>query len=148
MSTRCCAVHVTIYSNCSIIPPSFKFTQLHALTLAAHAYALLLTMICFHYLFPWWSYHGSSSCMAGILWISCDQLKIKLQLHVLDQLSSAEFRGHLDLLTGSQKGLWILIWLQMLQHGTVTFNLGHPKIGPLPKQILLGPLWKICSHCT
>ena len=66
MSTRCCAVHVTIYSNCSIIPPSFKFTQLHALTRAAHAYALLLTMICFHYLFPWWSYHGSSSCMAGI----------------------------------------------------------------------------------
>ena len=81
MSTRCCAVHVTIYSNCSIIPLSFKFTQLHALTLAAHAYALLLTMIHFHYLFPWWFIF-----MYGILWISCDQLKIKLQLHVLDQL--------------------------------------------------------------
>ena len=36
-----CAVHVTIFSNGSIIPPSFKFTKLHGLTLAALFYALL-----------------------------------------------------------------------------------------------------------
>ena len=69
MSTRCCAVHVTIYSNCSIILPSFKFTQLHAFTLAVHAYALLLTMICFHYLFHWWSYRGSSSCIFMFIFV-------------------------------------------------------------------------------
>ena len=33
----------TIFSNGSIIPPGFKFTELHALTLAAHSYALLQT---------------------------------------------------------------------------------------------------------
>ena len=33
--TRCCAVDVTIFSNASIIPPGFKFTKLHVLTLAA-----------------------------------------------------------------------------------------------------------------
>ena len=33
--TRRCAVGVTIFSNASIIPPGFKFTKLHALTLAA-----------------------------------------------------------------------------------------------------------------
>ena len=31
----------TIFSNGSIIPPSFKFTELHALTLATRSYALL-----------------------------------------------------------------------------------------------------------
>ena len=36
-----CAVCVTIFSNGSIIPPGFKFTKLHALTLAARSYALL-----------------------------------------------------------------------------------------------------------
>ena len=35
MSTRSCAVCVTIFSNGSILPPGFKFTELHALTLAA-----------------------------------------------------------------------------------------------------------------
>ena len=39
------AVHVTIFSNSSIIPPSFKFMKLHALTLATHSYALLATAI-------------------------------------------------------------------------------------------------------
>ena len=32
----------TIFTNGSIIPPGFKFTELHALTLAARSYALLL----------------------------------------------------------------------------------------------------------
>ena len=41
LRTRSCAVHVTIFSYSSIIPPGFKFTKLHALTLAAHSYALL-----------------------------------------------------------------------------------------------------------
>ena len=45
MSTRCCAVCVTIYSNGSIIPTGFKFTELHALTLATRSYALLLDKI-------------------------------------------------------------------------------------------------------
>ena len=31
----------TIFSNGSIIPPGFKFMELHALTLAARSYALL-----------------------------------------------------------------------------------------------------------
>ena len=35
----------TIYSNGSIIPPSFKFAELHALTLAARSYVLLPTYI-------------------------------------------------------------------------------------------------------
>ena len=34
-------IHVTIFSNSSIIPTGFKFTELHALTLAAHSYVLL-----------------------------------------------------------------------------------------------------------
>ena len=34
------------FSNSSIIPPGFKFTELHALTLAAHFYALLQYIIC------------------------------------------------------------------------------------------------------
>ena len=41
LSVRSCAVRVTIFSDDSIIPPSFKFMKLHALTLAAHFYALL-----------------------------------------------------------------------------------------------------------
>ena len=45
MSTRSCAVRVTIFSNVSIIPTGFKFTELHALTLAACSYALLITEI-------------------------------------------------------------------------------------------------------
>ena len=36
-----CAVCVTIFSNGSTIPTSFKFTELHALTLAARSYVLL-----------------------------------------------------------------------------------------------------------
>ena len=36
-----CAVRVTIFSNSSIIPPGFKFMELHALTLAARSYTLL-----------------------------------------------------------------------------------------------------------
>ena len=36
-----CAVRVTIFSNGSIILPGFKFTKLHALTLATRSYALL-----------------------------------------------------------------------------------------------------------
>ena len=41
---RSCTVRVTIFSNGSIIPPGFKFTELHVLTLAAQSrsYALLL----------------------------------------------------------------------------------------------------------
>ena len=35
-------IRVTIFSNGSIILPSFKFTELHTLTLAARSYALLL----------------------------------------------------------------------------------------------------------
>ena len=35
----------TIFSNCSIILPGFKFTELHTLTLAAHSYALLWELI-------------------------------------------------------------------------------------------------------
>ena len=38
---RSCAVRVTTFSNSSIILPGFKFTKLHALTLAARSYALL-----------------------------------------------------------------------------------------------------------
>ena len=43
MSTRSCAVRVTIFSNSSIIPLGFKFTELHILTctLAAPSYVLL-----------------------------------------------------------------------------------------------------------
>ena len=33
------------FSNGSIIPPGFKFTELHALTLAARSYVLLLQAI-------------------------------------------------------------------------------------------------------
>ena len=36
---------VAIFSNNSIIPTGFKFTGLHALTLAARSYALLATVI-------------------------------------------------------------------------------------------------------
>ena len=39
---RSWAVHVTIFSNGSIILTGFKFTKLHTLTLATHSYALLL----------------------------------------------------------------------------------------------------------
>ena len=35
----------TIFSNGSIIPPGFKFTELHTLTLAAHSYAFLFEII-------------------------------------------------------------------------------------------------------
>ena len=35
----------TIFSNGSIIPPGFKFTELNALTLAAHSYALLSAVV-------------------------------------------------------------------------------------------------------
>ena len=35
-------IHVTIISNGSIIPTGFKFTELHALTLAARSCVLLL----------------------------------------------------------------------------------------------------------
>ena len=35
----------TIFSNGSIIPPGFKFTELHTLTLAARSYALLLHVL-------------------------------------------------------------------------------------------------------
>ena len=35
-----------IFSNGSIIPPGFKFTELHAFTLAARSYALLWACIC------------------------------------------------------------------------------------------------------
>ena len=45
MSTRSCTVHVTIFSNGSIIPTSFKFMELHALTLAAHSYVLLISYL-------------------------------------------------------------------------------------------------------
>ena len=38
----------TIFSNGSIIPPSFKFTELHALTLAARSYALLYSTYSIH----------------------------------------------------------------------------------------------------
>ena len=38
-----CVVRVTIFSNSSIIPTRFKFTELHALTLAGRSYALLTT---------------------------------------------------------------------------------------------------------
>ena len=41
MSRHSCAVRVTVYSNGSIIPTSFKFTELYTLTLAARSYALL-----------------------------------------------------------------------------------------------------------
>ena len=41
MSTRSCVVHVTVFSNGSIIPTGFKFTELHTLTLAARSYVLL-----------------------------------------------------------------------------------------------------------
>ena len=34
MSMHSCAVHVTFFSNSSIIPTGFKFTELHALTYA------------------------------------------------------------------------------------------------------------------
>ena len=34
----------TIYSNGSIILPGFKFTELHAFTLAARSYALLIAV--------------------------------------------------------------------------------------------------------
>ena len=44
---------VTIFSNDSIIPTGFKFTELHALTVATSFYALLLADIgysaCTHY---------------------------------------------------------------------------------------------------
>ena len=45
LCTSSCAVCVTIFSNGSIIPPGFKFTKLHALTLAARSYALLIQSI-------------------------------------------------------------------------------------------------------
>ena len=45
MSMCSCAVHVTIFSNGSIILVGFKFTELHALTLATCSYALLATVI-------------------------------------------------------------------------------------------------------
>ena len=35
-------IRATIFSNGSIIPTGFKFTESHALTLTAHSYALLL----------------------------------------------------------------------------------------------------------
>ena len=35
-------IRITIFSNGSIIPPDFKFTELHALTLAARSYVLLI----------------------------------------------------------------------------------------------------------
>ena len=38
-------LYVTIFSNSSIIPTSFKFTELHALTLVACSYELLLQMM-------------------------------------------------------------------------------------------------------
>ena len=44
MSTHSCAVCVTIFSNSSIIQTGFKFTELHALTLAARSYALLVKL--------------------------------------------------------------------------------------------------------
>ena len=37
----------TIFSNGSIIPPGFKFTELHTLTLAARFYVLLIEYIGF-----------------------------------------------------------------------------------------------------
>ena len=44
---------ITISSNNSIIPTGFKFTELHALTLATSFYALLLAdigySVCTHY---------------------------------------------------------------------------------------------------
>ena len=45
MSMCSCTVRVTIFSNGSMIHTSFKFTELHALTLAACSYALLVLPI-------------------------------------------------------------------------------------------------------
>ena len=45
MSTRSSAVHITIFSNGSLIPTGFKFVKLHTLNLAARSYALLRTAI-------------------------------------------------------------------------------------------------------
>ena len=45
MSTRSCTVHATIFSNGSIIPIGFKFTELHALTLATRSRVLLISYI-------------------------------------------------------------------------------------------------------
>ena len=42
LCARSCAVRVTIFSNGSIIPSGFKFMKLHALTLAARFYVLLV----------------------------------------------------------------------------------------------------------
>ena len=42
MSMCSCAVHVTIFSNGSIILLGFKFTELHTLTLATRSYTLLV----------------------------------------------------------------------------------------------------------
>ena len=36
-------IRVTIFSK--VIPPGFKFTELHALTLAAHSYAFLVCIM-------------------------------------------------------------------------------------------------------
>ena len=41
MSSAAAHMWFTIYSNGSIIPTGFKFTELHALTLAARSYVLL-----------------------------------------------------------------------------------------------------------
>ena len=48
MSMCSCAIRVTIFGNDSIIPTGFEFTELHALTLTAHSYALLYSALLAH----------------------------------------------------------------------------------------------------
>ena len=43
-----CAVRVTIFGNGSIIPTGFEFTELQALPLTAHSYALLCSTLLGH----------------------------------------------------------------------------------------------------
>ena len=64
MSTRSCTIRVTIFR---IILTGFKFTELHALTLAAHSYVLLLQLGDVHssYILQLW--HGNITLITAQL---------------------------------------------------------------------------------
>ena len=81
MPTCSCALRVTIFSNSSIIPTSFKFTELHALTLAARSYVLLMHL----YLSCVRAKNTAQSLLRDVGWC-CSTIAIKSGVEAWDVL--------------------------------------------------------------
>ena len=112
----------TIFSNGSIIPLSFKFTELHALTLAVRSYALLLIVAMLPALFL-----GLSTQLS----VTCNR---KSKNCVLDNLYSC-FTAHIASLVSRHfcsldciqqvKGQFAAVLLNVLCWTQITYTLEH-----------------------